>query len=82
MAFTKIDELTAHSFGPGINLLSLSEGEQIDWCAVISEIQNAGYLLDGIAEIVKVPGSTLRSWKYGSSPRFENALQLIDLGSV
>ena len=81
MASTKIDEFTAHQFGPGINLLSLSEGEQIDWCVVISEIQNAGHSLDEIAERVKVPGSTLRGWKYGSSPRFEDALPLIELWS-
>jgi hypothetical protein len=43
---------------------------RIDWFRVITDILRAGYSIHSVAQVIKVPRSTLMGWKQGAEPRY------------
>lgn len=55
----------------------------VDWRALILDLVRMGWKLNGIAECINVPKSTLGGWWYdGAEPRFEHGRALIKLHAI
>lgn len=59
----------------------LAQDEQIDWFALIVELERSGYPHNAIATFVGVSRRTVGSWKQGARPKFEEGEAAIGLWS-
>lgn len=70
------------NFGPWLSFISAGKNIRVDWNALISDLERSGYTLQGISDQIGKASGTLKGWKAGSRPKFEDALPLIFLWSA
>lgn len=75
----EISQFEARQFGAGITFLSLGQDEMIDWFRVFIDLKKSGYSLNRVSREIGIAPGTIKGWKSGSRPKFEDALLLIAL---
>lgn len=55
----------------------LDERKIIDWFQVIAMLSKAGYSVQSISDVIRVPRTTLIGWRQGAEPRYSEGESLI-----
>ncbi|OGT02869.1 MAG: hypothetical protein A2143_05920 [Gallionellales bacterium RBG_16_57_15] len=61
--------------------MTAAHDEKIDWFRVIVDLCNRGYSHRTIAAVTSVATNTVRGWRDGARPRYEDGERLIALWS-
>lgn len=51
----------------------------VDWFRVFQDLSDRTWTLEQISLQISVPPPTLRGWKQGAAPRYEDGVRLLDL---
>lgn len=51
----------------------------VDWFKILTELKGAGISNAEVARRLKVPATTVNSWRYGTEPNYSDGYRLIEL---
>lgn len=55
----------------------LAPNERIDWFRVLTDLKYEGYSCSALSRELDIPRSSLKDWRYGVSPKFEQAVRVL-----
>ena len=58
-------------------MIKLNKDDAVDWWRVIQDINDSGTSIKSLSRLMGHPYPTVRSWKEGARPRFEDGFRLI-----